>query len=82
MIKKKLKKSLKLNKENVSSLTSNAIIGGYFTALCPSWRNCETDNCGTNYCGTGGCESNYCNTAMHPLSDPLHCRTCNRECID
>lgn len=80
MKKRHLKHSLKLNKERISKLTSGTVKGGYYTSECPSWQNCETDGCGTNNCDTGACQSENCNTNLHPVSDPLHCRTCNVEC--
>lgn len=79
MKKKKFDSKLSLGKTNVSNL--DAITGGYKTAaiLCAT-ANCGSRNCDTNYCGTAACGTNNCLTNNHPLSDPLHCRTCNDAC--
>jgi hypothetical protein len=77
MKKKKLKSKLLLGKTNVSNLET--ITGGYITFYCPT-RNCGTNGCWTDNCGTAACGTNNCLTNNHPLSDPLHCRTCNGGC--
>ncbi|WP_413788816.1 hypothetical protein [Ascidiimonas meishanensis] len=79
MKKRKLQNSLRLNKERISTLNSTGIKGGYLTYFCQT-NNCETDNCNTNACGTTNCGTGNCPTAGHPLSDPLHCRTCMVTC--
>ena len=77
MKKQKFAGRLSLGKTNVSNL--GAIKGGYITFYCVTF-NCQTDNCDTQNCGTNACGSNNCATNNHPLSDPLHCRTCNGAC--
>lgn len=77
MKKKKLGSKLLLGKTSVSNL--GKVKGGYITFYCPT-RNCGTNNCGTYNCGTAACGTNNCLTNNHPLSDPLHCRTCHGGC--
>ena len=79
MKKKNLKVKLSLKKSNVSKL--DGIKGGYVTApvLCGT-ANCGTGNCGSWNCPSANCPSDNCYTNQHPVSDPLHCRTCNDWC--
>lgn len=82
MKKKKLTTKLSLGKNSVSNLDS--VKGGYVTApvLCGT-ADCGTGNCGTGNCGTYNCSGQtcgYCITNNHPVSDPIHCRTCNDAC--
>ncbi len=81
MKKKKLNTKLSLGKNQVSNLGS--ITGGYVTAPAI----CGTGNCGTGNCGGGTYTNNcsgqtcgYCITNNHPVSDPIHCRTCHDAC--
>ena len=82
MKKKKLSTKLSLGKNRVSNLET--IKGGYVTApvLCGT-GNCPTENnCGggtySNNCSGQTC--GYCITNNHPVSDPIHCRTCHDAC--
>ncbi|MGH1384957.1 hypothetical protein [Kordia sp.] len=84
MKKKKLSTKLSLGKTNVSNLEN--INGGKM----PPYE-CTLDYSGCNEgggSGSGGTHTNNCSgqtcgnciTDAHPLSDPLHCRTCNTGC--
>ncbi|WP_148044351.1 hypothetical protein [Sinomicrobium pectinilyticum] len=83
MKKKKLTGKLILKKEKISNL--DGIKGGWETAIgcntdeydtCAT-NDCGTGGCGTGNCGTGGCVTEYnCTTDVHPVTDPIHCRTC------
>ncbi|MFK7746983.1 MAG: hypothetical protein AB8B65_01200 [Kordia sp.] len=77
MKKQKFQNKLSLGKTNVSNL--GEIKGGYITFKCRT-NFCGTNNCGTDNCGTNACGTNNCATNNHPLSDPLHCRTCHGGC--
>ncbi|MEM6718420.1 MAG: class I lanthipeptide [Bacteroidota bacterium] len=82
MKKKKFTSKLSLGKTNVSNLSE--VRGGYYPPFESEYNNCN----GTGSGGSGGTHSNNCsgqtcgncNTAAHPLSDPLHCRTCHTGC--
>ena len=82
MKKKKLISKLTLGKTNVSNLSN--VKGGYYPPLETDDSDCN----GTGSGGSGGTHSNNCSgitcgncrTAAHPLSDPLHCRTCHTGC--
>jgi len=67
---KKIKKSLRLNKEVITRLESASVQGGNKTVLdtgqfitdtciCPS-NTCVTNTCVTNWCETKKCETNLC----------------------
>lgn len=82
MKKKKLITKLSLGKNNVSNLAN--INGGKFPpfddTLYANCNNQHTQHCGnqTNNCSGQTCGN--CITNNHPLSDPLHCRTCHDGC--
>ena len=83
MKKKKLITKLSLGKRSISNLSS--IRGGDFPTHETEDVDCHngggsggsgvtyTNNCSGQTCGN-------CITDAHPLSDPLHCRTCHTGC--
>ncbi|EDP98121.1 hypothetical protein U8527_19130 [Kordia algicida OT-1] len=81
MKKKKLITKLVLGKHRVSDLSK--VNGGYI----PPYDD-TTDDGGGGSGGSGGTYSNNCSgqtcgnciTAFHPLTDPIHCRTCHTGC--
>jgi hypothetical protein len=83
MKKKKLISKLNLGKTNVSNLSK--IQGGYYPPFETEDVDCDT---GGGSGGSGGTYTNNCSgqtcgnciTNAHPLSDPLHCRTCHTGC--
>ncbi|WP_298513648.1 hypothetical protein [uncultured Kordia sp.] len=82
MKKKKLNSKLTLGKMDVSNLSN--IRGGYYPPFETEDNGCNGGSGG----GSGGTYSNNCSgqtcgnciTDAHPLSDPLHCRTCHTGC--
>ncbi len=84
MKKKKLITKLSLGKTNVSNLEN--VHGGKMPPYeCTEDFSGCNDNNYTRYCGnqTNNCTGQTCGnciTNAHPLSDPLHCRTCHTGC--
>ncbi len=85
MKKKKLIAKLSLGKRSVSNLSN--IRGGDFPTFQTEDADCDNSRGGGGG-GSGITYSNNCSgqtcgnciTNAHPLSDPLHCRTCHTSC--